>query len=49
MSEVLEVTETREISEERAWGTETANRAEPVPEEEAEQPTSSATVSVNIH
>ncbi|EPX58312.1 hypothetical protein D187_004068 [Cystobacter fuscus DSM 2262] len=49
MSEALEVTETRAISEERAWGTETANRAEPVSEEEAEQPASSATVSANIH
>jgi hypothetical protein len=49
MSEALEVTETREISEERAWGTETANRAEPVLEEEPEQPASSTTVSPNIN
>jgi hypothetical protein len=49
MSEALEVTETREISEERAWGTETANRTEPVLEEEVEQPASSATVSANVN
>jgi hypothetical protein len=41
MSAPLEVTETREVEEEPAWGRKTASWAEPVPEE-AEQPASSA-------
>jgi hypothetical protein len=49
MSVALEVTETREISEERSWGTETANRAKPVLEGEPEQLASSTTVSANIN
>src|SRR5688572_17090618 len=42
ISAALEVTETREMSEWRAWLMETMNWAEPVLEEESEQAASSA-------